>query len=68
MGAFTKGQLISGVLREIGAALCRFNAHLEQAVSGFFAKASRQCLRHSRRHLTADVEDSEQLFDTVIPG
>jgi hypothetical protein len=58
-GTFTKGQFISGLLREISVHLCRFNARLEQGVSGFFAKARGHCLRHGRTQPTADVEDLE---------
>jgi hypothetical protein len=57
-GAFTKGQLISGVLREISVTLCRFNARLEQGVSDFFVKASGHCLGHGRTP-TAEANDLE---------
>jgi hypothetical protein len=58
-GAFTNGQFISGMLREISVTLCLFNARLEQGVSAFFVRASGHCLRHGRFHPTADVEDLE---------
>jgi hypothetical protein len=57
--ALTEGQFVSGVLCDISVTLCRFNARLEQGLSGFFVKATGHCLRQGRTHPTADVEDLE---------
>jgi hypothetical protein len=36
-GAFTQADFVSGVLKEIGCSLCKYNHRIEQAVAGYFA-------------------------------
>jgi hypothetical protein len=39
-GAFTQADFVSGVLKEIGCSLCRYNHRIEQAVTGYFAQGA----------------------------
>jgi hypothetical protein len=58
-GLFSKDQFVSGVVQELSVCMCRYNARLEQGVSGFFVRASGACLAHGRHRPTAVVSDMD---------
>jgi hypothetical protein len=54
-GLFSKPRFVQGVLLDLSACLCRYNAMLERGVAGFFVKASGIALKHGLSRPSAHV-------------